>query len=134
MMRPTLVLSLALWTALSGPAPAQDADDGAAIFARFCATCHGLAADGTGPMAGAMLIAPADLTGLSARNGGLFPVARVVARIDGRDPLVSHGSPMPVYGDFFAGRDAVTKSEAGQPIMTSRPILDLLAWLQTIQR
>jgi hypothetical protein len=55
-------------------------------------------------------------------------------RIDGRDPLTSHGSPMPVYGDFFEGWDVAVKSETGQPIMTSLPIVDLLAYLGSVQR
>ena len=41
---------------------------------------------------------------------------------------------MPVYGDFFEGTDAATKAETGQPIMTSQPIVDLLAYLQTLQQ
>lgn len=76
---------------------------------------------------------PSDLTQLAAREGGSFPVERVVKRIDGRDPLVSHGSPMPVYGFFFEGRDKALKTPSGQPILTSQPIIDLIAHLQTLQ-
>lgn len=57
----------------------------------------------------------------------------MVKRIDGRDPLVSHGSPMPVYGFFFEGRDKALKTPSGQPILTSQPIIDLIAHLQTLQ-
>jgi hypothetical protein len=55
-------------------------------------------------------------------------------RIDGREPLVSHGSPMPVYGDFFEGDDAAVKAETGQPILTSRAVVDLLAYLEGVQK
>jgi mono/diheme cytochrome c family protein len=48
--------------------------------------------------------------------------------------LVSHGSMMPVYGDFFAGTDVMTKTEAGQPVLTSQPIVDLLAYLERLQQ
>jgi hypothetical protein len=41
---------------------------------------------------------------------------------------------MPVYGDFFEGWDVAVKSETGQPIMTSLPIVDLLAYLASVQR
>jgi len=58
----------------------------------------------------------------------------VVMRIDGRDPLISHGSMMPVYGDFFAGTDVMTKTQAGQPVLTSQPIVDLLAYLEGLQQ
>jgi len=84
-------------------------------------------------MAPAMRVQPPDLTQLIARNGGVFPVARIVMRIDGRDPLVSHGSSMPVYGDFFDVDDVVMKAETGQPIMVSTPVVDLVTYLQSLQ-
>ncbi len=127
-------LSLTLMMTLAAPAAAQDAQEGEALYQFYCATCHGTAAVGNGPMSPSLVVRPADLTKLSTRNDGVFPVIRVVMRIDGRDPLVSHGSAMPVYGDFFEGNDVATKAETGQPIMTSQPIVDLLAYLQTLQQ
>jgi len=57
-----------------------------------------------------------------------------VMRIDGRDPLVSHGSAMPVYGQFFQqGADVPIKAPSGQPILTSEPIVDLVVYLQSLQ-
>jgi len=132
MLKPIL-FSLVIWASV-GVATAQSTDEGQELFLDYCATCHGLNADGAGPMAPAMVLQPTDLTLLSASNDGVFPLARVVRRIDGRDPLVSHGSPMPVFGDFFAGRDVAVKTPSGQPMMTSRPIADLVAWLRTIQQ
>jgi mono/diheme cytochrome c family protein len=110
-----------------------DAGTGEALYKAHCAVCHGLEARGNGPMAPVLLLQPADLTSLTTRHGGAFPLERVAARIDGRDPLVSHGSDMPIWGEFFQGRDVVLKTDAGQPLMTSRPIADLIAWLRTIQ-
>lgn len=129
------ILSAAALAAMSvaGAASAQDAATGQAIFMRHCATCHGIAGEGNGPMAPALIIQPTDLTALSSNNGGRFPYARVIARIDGRDPLVAHGSPMPVYGDFFDGANATIKDEASRPILTSVPVVDLIAWLETLQ-
>jgi hypothetical protein len=40
---------------------------------------------------------------------------------------------MPVYGDFFEGEDVSLKTDAGQPILTSKPVSDLVAYLQTLQ-
>src|SRR6056297_962915 len=97
---------------------------GEALYLEHCVACHGVDVMGNGPMAGVMLIKPSDLTALSAGNGGAFPLVRVIKRIDGRDPLVSHGSPMPVYGAFFEGRDLALKTDSGQPIMTSQPVAD----------
>ncbi|HEY9039326.1 MAG TPA: cytochrome c [Roseovarius sp.] len=116
------------------PAMAQDIAAGKDVYQHRCASCHGVEADGTGPMAPVLLLQPTDLTQLQRENGDEFPLKRVVWRIDGRDPLVSHGSPMPVYGDFFEGRDVSLKTSSGQPIITSQPIADLVAWLQSIQQ
>lgn len=111
-----------------------DAERGEALYLENCVACHGVDLDGQGPMAGVMIIKPSDLTALSASNDGAFPLVRVIKRIDGRDPLVSHGSPMPVYGSHFEGRDLALKTAAGQPIMTSQPVADLVAYLQGVQK
>jgi len=129
-----------IWTLLSlafiaGGAMAEDGDamNGKVVFERHCAACHGLEATGHGPMVTVLTLPPADLTKLSAKNDGAFPLIRVVKRIDGRDPLVSHGSPMPVYGDFFEGQDVMIKGQSGQPIATSQPVADLVAYIQSLQ-
>ena len=119
--------------ALAAPVMAQDMDEGERLFRNHCAACHGGDARGDGPMAGVLLIEPSDLTTLSSRYDGVFPIERVVMRIDGRDPLVSHGSEMPVYGWFFEGEDTAIKTATGQPVLTSKPIVDLLTWLQQVQ-
>ncbi len=117
----------------AGPALAQDADSGGEIYQNHCAVCHGIEATGQGPMAGVLLIKPVNLRRLTSDNGGVFPTERVVKRIDGRDALVSHGSPMPVYGRFFEGNDVAIKTPSGQPVLTSKPIADLLVYLQSLQ-
>jgi len=120
-------------TALSAaPLAAQDA--GSELFAKHCATCHGLDATGNGPMSPNLILQPTDLTVLAGANNGVFPTLRVVQRIDGREPLVSHGSPMPIFGDFFEGRGVALKTASGQPIMTSQPVVDLVAWLESLQK
>ncbi|WP_371036882.1 cytochrome c [Rhodosalinus sp. FB01] len=128
---------IALCTALglaAAPLAAEDPEAGQALYRTHCASCHGIDAMGEGPMRGVLTIKPTDLTALSADNGGVFPLERVVKRIDGRDPLVAHGSPMPVYGDFFEGGASVgLKAPSGQPIMTSEAVADLVAWLRSVQ-
>lgn len=119
----------------AGAGFAQDIEMGEDLYGRYCATCHGVDATGGGPMSPVLVLQPPDLTQLTARNEGVFPVTRVVMRIDGRDPLVSHGSPMPVYGPFFESDLAVPlKAESGQPILTSPEIIQLVAFLQSIQQ
>jgi mono/diheme cytochrome c family protein len=126
-----IILSICLFTL---PAAAQDVDAGRQTYDRHCAVCHGADARGNGPMAAILTLQPKDLTTLAATNGGVFPRARVMARIDGRDPLVAHGSPMPVFGGYFVGKGVVVKDEAGVMVMTSQPVADLVVWLESIQQ
>jgi mono/diheme cytochrome c family protein len=137
-----IALALVSAVAVEGPGLAWaegeeavgDQVSGQSLYEAHCVVCHGQDARGSGPMAPVLLVQPADLTTLIARHGGVFPLERVVTRIDGRDPLVAHGSDMPVYGAFYeGGRDVALRTEAGQPILTSQPIADLVAWLRTIQ-
>ena len=130
----TFILAGLMALGAGGAVQAQDAGEGQALYLKHCATCHGLLAGGDGPMAPALVVQPKDLTQLRADNGGGFPLVRVVRRIDGRDPLVSHGSAMPVYGEFFEGDDTALKTEAGQPILVGRAIADLVIYLQGIQK
>ena len=129
-----LSAGLLLAVSISSSAIAQNLSEGEALFERYCATCHGLDATGQGPMAPALTPQPTDLTRLQSANNGEFPILRVIRRRDGRDPLVSHGSPMPVFGDFFEGRDVSLKTRAGQPIMTSQPVADIVDWLEMIHQ
>ncbi|SHK01814.1 Cytochrome c [Shimia gijangensis] len=126
------ILTMAILTA--GMASAEGATKGEALYLEHCATCHGLDLDGQGPMAGVMVIKPVDLTALTSGNQGVFPVERVVKRIDGRDPLVAHGSPMPVYGHFFEGGAGALKTASGQPIVTSRAIVELVTYIEGKQQ
>jgi mono/diheme cytochrome c family protein len=121
----------------AGGAAAQDreptAADGQDLFARHCAQCHGPDAKGNGPMAEILAIAPPDLTGLAARNDGVFPAEAVARQIDGRAPILAHGGEMPIFGPFLDGDMVVVPLPSGQPMMTSYAIADLLLFLQTIQ-
>ncbi|MEL6957580.1 MAG: c-type cytochrome [Pseudomonadota bacterium] len=114
-------------------AAAQDAEEGQLLYQTHCASCHGADMTGNGPLASALILQPTDLTRLAAENAGVFPTRQVAMRIDGRDPLVSHGSPMPVFGPFFEGDDTPIKVETGQPMFTSRPVADLIAFLEGVQ-
>lgn len=125
-----LLLGCLVW---ASAASAQDALMGRALFLHYCATCHGEAAEGNGPMAPVLLVQPKDLTGLAAESGGAFPAERVVARIDGRDALVSHGSSMPVYAEIMAG-EMVEMEIGGATLTISRRIADLVAYLMEIQK
>lgn len=130
-MREMAIVASALLAA--GTTDAQDRARGAELYVSFCSACHGPEARGDGPMAPILEVLPADLTKLAAENGGVFPTAAVAQKIDGRDPVLAHGGPMPLFGEFFSGEGAATRAETGQPIVTSPEIVDLLVFLEAIQ-
>ena len=72
------------------------------LFKQYCATCHGLDAQGTGPTAATLKNAPADLTQLQA-PGKPFPGEHVIYAISGQgEGITAHGSrEMPVWGQAF---------------------------------
>ena len=47
--------------------------------------------------------------------------------------MVNYGLKRPVYGDFFERDDTPLKGETGKPIVTSRAVADLLAFLERVQ-
>jgi mono/diheme cytochrome c family protein len=127
------ILAFVLIAAPAVPAAAQET--GAMLYAQYCATCHGVAADGEGPMAPILMTPPSDLTGLTERAGGSFPTFGVVQRIDGRDSLLAHGGEMPLWGDVFGGEPAASlATEEGQPILTTVSIAALVEYLESVQR
>lgn len=117
----------------AGPAVAQDAGRGAQLFQDSCAVCHGAGLRGDGPMAEILTVAPPDLTRISARYGGDFPRAGMAWKIDGRDPILSHGGDMPLFGFIFSEMSQVLTSPGGQTVLTSPEMLDLLAYLESMQ-
>ena len=74
------------------------------LFRSYCSSCHGMDAKGGGPMTPSLKVMPSDLTKISARNGGMFPMARVERIISGEEqPATGHGSSaMPVWGPIFS--------------------------------
>jgi mono/diheme cytochrome c family protein len=118
----------------AGAAAAQDAESGAVLFQDHCATCHGTAAEGNGPMTAVLSIAPPDLTVLAEANGGTFPLERVVRRVDGREEVLAHGGPMPVFGMILGGESGMVDAFDGTPVFTTRAVVDIAAWLQTVQK
>ena len=93
--------------AKSNPAPLIASIQGPALYHAYCASCHGTDAKGVGPMVPSLRVRPSDLTLISARNGGVFPKARIERIISGEEqPAAGHGSStMPVWGPIFSQVD-----------------------------
>ena len=132
-MRLFSILTALVPVCLAAAAHAQDAENGRALYTDYCAVCHGENLQGDGPLAEALTIPPPDLTALAGE--GDFPLVAVASQIDGRDPLLAHGGEMPLFGAWFEGdgADVAMRTPGGQPVMMSRPIADLIAFLMENQ-
>jgi mono/diheme cytochrome c family protein len=76
----------------------------AVMFDQYCAVCHGSEGRGDGPYAADLTTRPADLTRISARNGGAFPLVRVERHIEGLNES-SGARDMPLWGGLFKALD-----------------------------
>ena len=78
---------------------AQETDAGKTAYLSSCAPCHGADGKGNGFLSTALKTPPADLTTLTRRNDGIFPIAAVSEIIDGRTLIAAHGNrEMPIWG------------------------------------
>ena len=90
--------ALALAAAAAGAAD-YSLYSGAELYHRFCASCHGSAALGDGPVSRSLVAAVPDLTRVALRHEGRYPDNWVYRVIDGRESMLSHGPrDMPVWG------------------------------------
>jgi mono/diheme cytochrome c family protein len=108
--------------------------DGQAAFMQDCAGCHGTNAKGSGPLLSGIGIIAADLTQISARNGGTFPRQDVMATIDGlnRDPHFSNA--MPEFGAGDLGEAVIVEGEDGLGTPTPVRLIALADYLERIQQ
>lgn len=129
-----LAFSIAAVSALfASSAQAQETDIGRSLYTRFCISCHGDAGKGDGPMPRYLDEKYADLTALAARNGGVFPMSRVLKVIDGREELREHGGSMPVFGDIFSDENPDVEGSYTGILQTRGRILSLAQYLESIQ-
>jgi mono/diheme cytochrome c family protein len=107
---------------------------GSADFVTYCAACHGPGGKGDGEAAAGLDRKPADLTGLSARNGGVFPGTRVMAKIWGYTGGRDGASPMPQFGPLLQGD--LMPYDGGDGIATPTPVrlVQLAEYLRTLQK
>ena len=78
------------------------AASGPEMYTAYCAVCHGVDGNGSGPAARALKVPPPNLTTLARKNGGKYPADHVMNAIQGDLRLPAHGSKeMPAWGDLF---------------------------------
>lgn len=137
-MTPTrhLALGLAALVALAGCKPNEmpQAEEGRRLFVENCALCHGPSGRGDGPVAEGLKPPPADLTRITARNGGVFPRAGVLSTLDGYTRTDLDGPGMPEFGDLLRGD--LVPLDVGDGILTPTPrrLVALMQYLEGIQR
>ncbi|WP_372885744.1 cytochrome c [Shimia sp.] len=108
--------------------------EGARVYASNCAACHGESGRGDGAGAVDRAPAPADLTLISQRAGGRFPVSMVLSKIDGYSADDAARAAMPEFGAMLRGEMVPVETEDGVMTPTPRPLAALLAHLQIIQK
>lgn len=102
---------------------------GASLYKRNCAVCHGYDAKGGSAPDSKLFTQPApDLTTLAKRHNGKFPSEYVSAVLLSGVKMSAHGpAEMPVWGTIF---EAGAKSDKAQ---VTKRIDALVAYLKSIQ-
>ena len=130
-----LRIGLVFCALLAGAAANGQAIDeysGVETFMRFCASCHGASGQGDGPVAAALPITVPDLTRLQARDGDGYTDDVLRKIIDGREPVIIHGTRyMPVWGYEFWVEEGADE-EARERVDTI--VANLVDYLRSIQR
>lgn len=126
-----LVLALAACLPGGKTDTAETIPTGAEDFASYCATCHGAGGTGDGETAASLATKPANLTTISARNGGTFPMTRVMAHIWGY--AQEDGRVMPRFAPLLDGN--LVLFDSGDGIATPTPIrlVQLGQYVQSLQ-
>jgi mono/diheme cytochrome c family protein len=105
---------------------------GEELYHQYCGACHGISGDGQGPVAVLFDPRPADLRGIAARRKGVFPEAEILRIIDGRDPVIAHGTrDMPVWGERF--QEHMDTARGGDATAAGKALL-IIDFLKTIQK
>jgi len=130
-----LVAALACATTVAAQQPARavppvltESLTGRDSYDLYCVSCHGATGLGDGPIATALKKAPADLTTLARRNGGLFPRAAVTDALAGTGrPIAAHGpTEMPAWGPLFRAFESDARARVR--------VDNLVAHLERLQR
>lgn len=127
--------SLAILQALPRQiAMAKQQPAGKEEYRESCAACHGLSGHGDGPVAKHLKIKPPDLTQLSRKRGGKFPVDELYRLIDGRQTKGIHGErAMPIWGDRYKVKATKEFGGYGAETAVRDRIVKLVEYLRTIQ-
>jgi mono/diheme cytochrome c family protein len=135
------VLAAGALAALFATAPGARGDEqkgeyspfaGKQTYKTYCMNCHGVEGKGDGYLAESLKQVPADLTVLTANNGGTFPADRVLASIDGRQAVRLHGTrEMPIWGDALLWPEEESPERRAH---VERKLGELVAFVESLQK
>lgn len=145
MTRRLLALVAIILFGTASAAMAQDSVTGQYEYMNHCASCHGEAADGKGPLVTYFREPIPDLTVLALNNDGVFPFLETLMIIDGRNGLRGHGGAtpvwgktferdMPVLGEMFEAEAAEKAGVYGAETIARGRLLSLVEYLVTVQQ
>ena len=110
--RATILFAALALIGLYGPVGAdpereQALERGNAHYLLFCANCHGVNADGRGPLVELLKVVPSDLTTLRQTSQGATVTERVLSAVDGRHQVAADERKMPVFSDNLEIRTVI---------------------------
>ena len=126
------IISLIAWFLLTGPATVwgNDIRKGRELYLEHCAACHGIKADGHGPLEHELASPPADLRLLSRKYGNPLREDQIARFMDGRADVKAHGPrDMPVWGEEMWQYP----EGSGNPNQVSDSVAHTIHYLQSIQ-
>ena len=122
-------------TGVTTAVAADKVDLGKREYDSNCIACHGKDLKG-GAYVDFLKVTPPDLTQSSKKNGGVFPLERVYAVIDGRQEVKAHGPrDMPIWGRDYqikAGEHYVDMNYDPEAFVRGR-IFALIDYLNRMQ-
>ena len=122
-----LLLSIAVGIEIE----ATEAEQGKQLYMQYCASCNGKDGRGNGSVSPYLKIAVPDLTVLKKNNKGIYPLDDVMATIDGRRVVRSHGDrDMPVWGEIFRKETERGKYSELTSLLKAKVIAEYVATLQ----
>jgi|LNFM01.1.fsa_nt_gb mono/diheme cytochrome c family protein len=106
---------------------------GGHLYQAKCAVCHGASGKGDGPYANLLTARPSDLTLISRRNDGEFPLWKIYETISANEMVPAHGvRDMPIWGQELAD-EAATLGMNEKSYIRGR-IFSMIAYLLSIQQ
>ncbi|AXI47637.1 cytochrome C [Sulfitobacter sp. SK012] len=106
---------------------------GETLFIENCVSCHGVAGHGDGPLAADLDTPPADLTQISKRRGGIWPMLEIMSILDGYSRNTLPREDMPIF-EGFLDNDMV-EFDTGNGVKTLVPskLVAMADYLETLQ-